>query len=106
MILTSFKLNLKPSVNFVIYCYILINHNNVSILEDLAMDGATTLKNHFYFSGITLIVASLVLGYFGLQWFALIAVLSIILPIHLQHKQTKRINQELLLALKEDDGYH
>jgi len=65
------------------------------------MECKTTHKNHFYFSGIVLIVTSLALGYFGLHWFALITVLSIIIPIHLQHSQSQQINQKLILTLKE-----
>lgn len=74
------------------------------------MDDNIAIKKHFYISGIILIIASLILGYFNLPWVALAAVLFTLIPIQLQHNQCKLINEQLILSLtepeKEEDNYH
>jgi len=74
------------------------------------MEDQTNIKPHFYLAAIFLIVAAVVLTHFGFNWFGLALLLLTIVPIHLQHNQSKNLQDELIFAkqkpAQEDENYH
>ena len=74
------------------------------------MDDSADLNPISYIAAIILVALAALLGYFELNWIALTSLLLALVPIHLQHNQSKFLNEKLNLQSTskktEDQSYH